>query len=137
ITLWDASTRDKPMTIQADGWLDMAPDTPAADAVLEKALEAVMSEGLVRLRGLPVKPGTLADIAARLGVLRATNFGSLFNVRSKPDPDSNAYTSIALPPHVDLPTREYQPGLQLLHCLENNASGGQAVMMDGFAVAKD
>ena len=56
--------------------------------------------------------------------------------RSKPDPDSNAYTSIALPPHVDLPTREYQPGLQFLHCLENSVEGGQAVMMDGFAIAE-
>lgn len=137
VKTWTAETRDTPVTVQAEGWLDLAEDDPAADAILQPALEAVMGQGLVRMRGLPTEPGTLADIAARLGVLRATNFGSLFDVRSKPDPDSNAYTSIALPPHVDLPTREYQPGLQILHCLENSAEGGQAVMMDGFAVAED
>lgn len=133
---WTAETRTTPVTVDASGWLDLSPEDPAADGLLEQALEAVIGEGLVRLRGLPTAPGTLGNIAARLGTLRATNFGSLFDVRSKPDPDSNAYTSIALPPHVDLPTREYQPGLQLLHCLENSAAGGQAVMMDGFAVAE-
>lgn len=133
---WTAETRQAPITIEADQWLDHASDDPAAEALLEKALEAVISEGLVRLRGLPTEPGSLNDIAARLGVVRKTNFGSLFDVRAKPDPDSNAYTSIALPPHVDLPTREYQPGLQLLHCLENSAVGGAALMMDGFAIAE-
>lgn len=132
---WTAETRPDPITLDAGGWLQRPAEDPASDALLAEALEAVIGEGLVRLRNLPTEPGTLNDIAPRLGVLRATNFGSVFDVRAKPDPDSNAYTSIALPPHVDLPTREYQPGLQLLHCLENSAVGGQAVMMDGFAVA--
>ncbi len=132
---WTAETRAEPITLDASGWLERPSGDPAAEAFLAEALEAVIGEGLVRLRNLPAQPGTLNDIAPRLGVVRATNFGSLFDVRAKPDPDSNAYTSIALPPHVDLPTREYQPGLQLLHCLENSAVGGQAVMMDGFAVA--
>ncbi len=85
----------------------------------------------------PTTPGSLDAIARRIGPPRPTNFGTLFDVRASPIPDSNAYTSIALPPHVDLPTREYQPGLQLLHCLEESiVEGGQAVMMDGFAVAE-
>ena len=96
----------------------------------------MLGKGLVRLRGLPIEPGSLATIAGRIGPIRPTNFGELFDVKAKPDPDSNAYTSIALPPHVDLPTREYHPGLQMLHCLENSVEGGQAVMLDGFAVAE-
>jgi gamma-butyrobetaine dioxygenase len=96
----------------------------------------VLGKGLVRLRNLPTEPGSLATIAGRIGPIRPTNFGALFDVKAKPDPDSNAYTSIALPPHVDLPTREYHPGLQMLHCLENSVEGGQAVMLDGFAVAE-
>ncbi len=62
------------------------------------------------MRNLPTEPGSLEAIARRIGPVRPTNFGELFNVRAKPDPDSNAYTAIALPPHVDLPTREYHPG---------------------------
>ncbi|ERL52627.1 TauD/TfdA family dioxygenase [Halomonas huangheensis] len=136
VTTWLGGPEQSPVTLEADGWLDTTPDSREEAEVLTPALEAILGRGLVRLRGLPTEPGTLAHIAERIGPIRSTNFGTLFNVKAKHDPDSNAYTSIALPPHVDLPTREYHPGLQLLHCLENSVSGGQAVMLDGFAVAE-
>ncbi|SDL50139.1 gamma-butyrobetaine dioxygenase [Modicisalibacter muralis] len=136
VTTWTGETLPEPTSLDAGAWMRQAEDDPAVEALLERALEAVLGHGLVRLRNLPTEPGTLARIAERIGPLRATNFGTLFDVKAKPNPDSNAYTSIALPPHVDLPTREYQPGLQLLHCLENSVEGGQAVMMDGFAIAE-
>lgn len=104
--------------------------------VAAPALSSSLGKGLVRLRNLPTEPDSLEAIARRIGPVRPTNFGMLFNVKAKPNPDSNAYTSIALPPHVDLPTREYQPGMQMLHCLENSVEGGEAVMLDGFAVAE-
>lgn len=136
VTTWLGGSDQSPVTLDASGLLDSAADSIDEAAVLEPALQAILGRGLVRLRNLPTEPGTLARIAERIGPIRSTNFGTLFDVRAKPDPDSNAYTSIALPPHVDLPTREYHPGLQFLHCLENSVSGGQAVMMDGFAVAE-
>ncbi|WP_110685439.1 TauD/TfdA family dioxygenase [Salinicola aestuarinus] len=133
---WLGSERDAPTTLDASGWMAQASDPQAEDPLLSQALDAVLREGLVRLRNLPVEPGSLDAIARRIGPPRPTNFGHLFDVRAKPDPDSNAYTSIALAPHVDLPTREYQPGVQMLHCLENDTVGGEAIMMDGFAVAE-
>ncbi|OLO07207.1 taurine catabolism dioxygenase TauD [Salinicola sp. MH3R3-1] len=135
-TLWLGSDREEPTTLDATGWMERDHDATSVDSLPKQALEAVIGEGLVRLRNLPTAPGSLDAIARRIGPPRPTNFGNLFDVRAKPDPDSNAYTSLALPPHVDLPTREYQPGLQLLHCLENDTVGGEAVMMDGFAVAE-
>ena len=68
--------------------------------------------------------------------MRETNFGVIWDVKSEPDPITNANTTLSLPPHVDLATREYQPGLQFLHCLENTAPGGQGVYLDGFRVAE-
>ncbi|GHB16251.1 TauD/TfdA family dioxygenase [Salinicola rhizosphaerae] len=133
---WLGAERDGPATLDAARWMDQPLEAHSDDPLLRQALEALIGEGLVRLRHLPTEPGSLEAIARRIGPPRPTNFGYLFDVRAKPDPDSNAYTSIALPPHVDLPTREYQPGLQLLHCLENDTVGGEAVMMDGFAVAQ-
>ena len=44
-------------------------------------------------------------------------------------------SSLNLPPHTDLPTRELQPGVQFLHCLANDATGGDSVFLDGFALA--
>lgn len=106
------------------------------DAVLEAWLTAVAVHGFGRLRGVSTAPGTVDTIARHIGTVRETNFGRVFDVRSKVDPDSNAYTALELTPHVDLPTREYQPGLQILHCLENTASGGEAVMVDGLRIAE-
>jgi len=136
VTLWQGDSGKGPDSLDAAGLLDSEAGDEAEEAILAPALENVLGKGLVRLRGLPTTPGSLEAIARRIGPVRPTNFGLLFDVKAKPDPDSNAYTSIALPPHVDLPTREYQPGLQMLHCLENSVEGGEAVMLDGFAVAE-
>ncbi len=125
---WDAATMAGPPSFGGSRILE-------DDATLAAWLTAVAVHGFGRLRRVSTEPGTVEAIAGRIGTVRETNFGRVFDVRSKVDPDSNAYTALELTPHVDLPTREYQPGLQILHCLENSASGGEAVMVDGFRIA--
>ncbi|MEI7051094.1 MULTISPECIES: gamma-butyrobetaine dioxygenase [Pseudomonas] len=98
-------------------------------------LIAVRDIGLTQVRGVPTEPGSLKLIAQRISFIRESNFGVLFNVQSKTDADSNAYTAFNLPLHTDLPTRELQPGLQFLHCLVNDAEGGESIFVDGFAIA--
>ena len=98
-------------------------------------LLAVRDIGLTQVRGVPTEPGSLKQIAQRISFIRESNFGVLFNVQSKADADSNAYTAFNLPLHTDLPTRELQPGLQFLHCLVNDAEGGESIFVDGFAIA--
>ncbi|WP_434561891.1 gamma-butyrobetaine dioxygenase [Pseudomonas sp. R1-6] len=106
-----------------------------ADALLQWLL-AVRDIGLTQVRGVPTEPGSLKQIAQRISFVRESNFGVLFNVQSKADADSNAYTAFNLPLHSDLPTRELQPGLQFLHCLVNEAVGGESIFVDGFAIAQ-
>src|SRR3546814_8569287 len=84
----------------------------------------------------PTPPGSLQRIAQRISFILESNVGVLFNVQSKADADSNAYTAFNLPLHSDLPTRELQPGLQFLHCLVNDADGGESIFVDGFAIAQ-
>ena len=98
-------------------------------------LLALRDSGLTQIRGVPTEPGSLVLIAKRISFIRESNFGVLFNVQSKADADSNAYTAFNLPLHSDLPTRELQPGLQFLHCLVNDANGGESIFVDGFAIA--
>jgi len=104
-------------------------------AALLQWLLAVRDIGLTQVRGVPTEPGSLKLIAQRISFIRESNFGVLFNVQSKADADSNAYTAFNLPLHTDLPTRELQPGLQFLHCLVNDAEGGESIFVDGFAIA--
>jgi gamma-butyrobetaine dioxygenase len=96
-----------------------------------------LTYGFILLRNVPTVPGSVLEVAKRLGQVRDTNFGALFDVRSKPEADDLAYTGLALAPHTDNPYREPVPGIQLLHCLINQAPGGDSTLVDGFAAAAE
>ena len=128
--LWTAEPLAGPPTL--DG-----PAATSDDAVLAEAIVTLERYGIVRLRNLPTDPGTVEHFARRIGPVRETQFERVFNVRSRADADSNAYTPGALSGHVDLPTWEATPGIQILHCLENTVTGGESVMIDGFSIADD
>jgi gamma-butyrobetaine dioxygenase len=111
-------------------------DIMADDSTLWAWLSALRSAGMTLVRNVPVESEALLAPIARIAHLRETNFGRVFDVQSKPRADSAAYTSVNLPPHSDLPTRELQPGVQFLHCLVNDATGGESVFVDGFAIGE-
>ena len=79
-------------------------------------------------------PGTVVDVAQRFGIVRDTNWGRLFDVRSVPRANDLAYTAIPLGPHTDNPYRDPTPGIQLLHCLVNETTGGLSTLVDAVAV---
>ncbi|GHA10633.1 gamma-butyrobetaine dioxygenase [Oceanisphaera arctica] len=106
------------------------------DDVLLSWLRQLRDAGISLLQNTDTTPGTLQQVAARISFIRETNFGTLFDVRSKPDANTAAYTNLRLPLHTDLPTRELQPGLQFLHCLNNDATGGESILVDGFRIAQ-
>jgi len=93
--------------------------------------------GLSLVDGLADGPRAGIEVAERVGFLRRTNFGTTFEVVTKPDPNNLAYTAEALPLHTDLPNQEVPPGYQFLHCRANGATGGGSVFADGFAIAED
>jgi gamma-butyrobetaine dioxygenase len=70
------------------------------------------------------------------GYVRETNYGRLFDVVSVEKPANLAYTGLALGNHTDNPYRDPVPQLQLLHCLEAAADGGESIVVDGFAAAE-
>jgi gamma-butyrobetaine dioxygenase len=103
---------------------------------LHEWLSALRNNGLTLLTGVPAAEREVERIARRISLPRDSNFGAVFDVMTMANANSNACTAIELPPHVDLPTREYQPGYQFFHCLDNQAEGGESTYVDGFAVAE-
>tara|TARA_B110000438_G_scaffold275873_1_gene297167 strand:+ start:1205 stop:2293 length:1089 start_codon:yes stop_codon:yes gene_type:complete len=93
------------------------------------------SLGFVIITNLSSKEGTVVNFAENLGPIRATNFGKYFDVISKPNPNDLAYTALGLSVHSDNPYRKPIPGIQLLHCISNNAKGGDSTLVDGLAIA--
>jgi len=99
-------------------------------------LEHFLKFGFVLLSGVPTQPGSVLSVARRFGYLRETNFGQVFEVRSIPEANDLAYTGLPLDAHTDNPYRDPVPGVQLLHCLVNDSSGGLSTLVDGYAVAE-
>jgi gamma-butyrobetaine dioxygenase len=108
-----------------------------ADPAKELAwIDLYRTLGFGLLRNVPVKEGTVAEVGDRLGFVRVTNYGRLFDVISVPNPNNLADTSLGLGVHSDNPYRHPSPGVQLLHCLVADAPGGDTLLVDGFAAAE-
>lgn len=106
------------------------------DPAFAEWIEAICRYGVGILTNTPAEPETVKRLALLIGPIRPSNFGYLFDVVTRSGSDSLAFTSDELKPHTDLATREYQPGLQFLHCLKNDAEGGESVLVDGYRIAE-
>ncbi|MEE1665108.1 TauD/TfdA family dioxygenase [Streptomyces sp. WAC07094] len=127
--LWTA--RDIAGRLPAADWADYL-DKPGVRA---RMLESVLRLGFMLLRAVPQREEQVLEVAETFGYVRETNYGKLFDVRVEPDPNNLAFTSVAITPHTDNPYRDPVPTLQLLHCLVNDADGGDSGLVDGFAAA--
>jgi gamma-butyrobetaine dioxygenase len=111
------------------------------DEVLRHWVNDLLCHGIARLENLPTDLDFGIRLGARIGAIRETNFGAVWDVRADveldgdPTKNSNANTRQRLAPHTDLPTRETPPGFQFLHCIVNTTTGGFSTMADGAAVA--
>ncbi len=93
--------------------------------------------GFIIFKNVPTKNNFLVSFANSIGSIRRTNFGEYFDVKSKPNPNDLAYTSLPLAPHTDNPYRNPVPCIQMLHCIENKVSGGYSTLVDGYTVTEE
>lgn len=135
----DRSERHRPPWLAADldgrppevEWHELHPD----GAARATALRALMRTGILLVRDAPVESGAVLTVATSFAYVRTTNYGDLFDVRVEAQPVNLAYTGRAIAPHTDNPYRDPVPGIQLLHCLQSSAGGGESLFLDGFAAA--
>ncbi len=105
------------------------------DAARRDWLAAIRRYGFAKVTGMAPREGGLFDIVDLFGYVRETNYGRLFEVRTEVNPVNLAYTGLGLQAHTDNPYRDPVPTLQVLACLENSATGGENMVVDGFAAA--
>ncbi|MEM7281782.1 MAG: TauD/TfdA family dioxygenase, partial [Pseudomonadota bacterium] len=121
------------------------PQIPSVDAqrcresehTLLHALLEAKSKGLVLVKNLTDDQEAGEAFGDLIGFKRQTNFGVMFEVISKPEPNNLAYTALSLPLHIDLTNQESIPGYQFLHCYANSAQGGESVFADGYKICSD
>jgi gamma-butyrobetaine dioxygenase len=129
IARWDAGMAGR-MTIE--DYHEVCAD----QAIRRRWLTAIRRDGFARLTDAPTASGVPFDVARLFGYVRETNYGRLFDVRARVDPNNLAYTNLGLQAHTDNPYRDPVPGLQILACLENDVEGGASMVVDGFKVAE-
>ncbi len=126
---WDAKLANLPRAT----WRDKPENASVA-----QWMETFLRYGFIIFEGVPTDQEQLLKVASMFGWPRETNFGITFDVRSKPAAEANdlGYTPVKLDPHTDNPYRSPVPGVQLLHCLANETSGGLSTLVDGLTVAE-
>ena len=113
-----------------------------SDDVVLSLVNNLLSYGACVLENSPTHEGYLLELAERIGPVRDSNFGMLWDVKADVElagdskTNSTANTGFRLGPHSDLPTREIPPGFQFLHCLINDADGGESTLTDGAALVE-
>lgn len=100
-----------------------------------RALNDLRELGLIFVRGVPSDEEAVERIAKQIGPLQETFYGRTWDVRSKPNAENVAYTSQFLGLHQDLLYYPDVPRLQLLHCLSNDAKGGESLFSNGARAA--
>ncbi len=126
---WDATLANPPRAT----WREKP-----GDASIAEWMETFLRYGFIIFEGVPTDQDQVLKVASVFGWPRETNFGITFDVRSKPAAEANdlGYTPVKLDPHTDNPYRSPVPGVQLLHCLANETSGGLSTLVDGLTVAE-
>ena len=107
------------------------------EKIMYESLLDFYKYGFFIFENVPTQDNFIVNFANSIGSIRRTNFGEFFNVKSKPNPNDLAYTSLPLAPHTDNPYRKPVPCIQLLHCIENEVGGGLSTLVDGLAVTEE
>lgn len=101
------------------------------------AIVRFVADGVMILEGTPMEPGTLENLALRLGPVREVLFDRIHDVAVDPSGYNVAHTPFPLPPHNDFASYTWPPSVQALHMLVNETPGGDSIIVDGWAVLND
>ncbi|ODQ79268.1 hypothetical protein BABINDRAFT_25071, partial [Babjeviella inositovora NRRL Y-12698] len=119
-------------------------DYMANDEVYYNTLNSLNKYGVVYVNDIPegnnfiMEDGKWAieHLVERVGHIRETFYGKLFDVKTEPNAKNLAFTANKLPLHADLMYYEAPPGIQILHALQNSTKGGENVFCDAFLGAQ-
>ena len=129
ITLWDASTiGDHVPTVSFEAVM-------TTEHGVAEWLRKTTEYGWCLAVGTPATPQASVALLRRVGYLRETIFGAFWDFTADLAKADTAYTNLALRPHTDGTYSHDAPGVQLLHCLSFDGTGGESIVVDGFRIA--
>ena len=106
------------------------------DRILSQVILQLHDYGIAVLDNCPTRTDSnesTIKLVERIGVFKHTFYGPTWNVINKHSNAKNvAYTALNLGLHMDLVHFDAPPGIQFLHCLQNEARGGDSIFADTF-----
>ncbi len=99
-------------------------------------LRKTLAYGFCLCVGTPPTFEATEELLRRVGYVRETIFGAMWEFTADLSKADTAYTNLELKPHTDGTYSHDAPGAQLLHCLGFDGTGGQSTMVDGFELAR-
>lgn len=103
---------------------------------LRGALDSLWTDGVTVITDVPIDRAATRTVLERIGYVRSTIFGDLWEFSSDGGFDDTASTSLEITPHTDGTYSNDAPGLLGLHCHAYDATGGQNVFVDGNAIVE-
>ncbi len=145
--LWDAAANDGYDAAPPRRLWDRAtiggqfPTMPYAQVIgdnegLLRWLSMVEEYGFALCSGVPATIEGTKRLATRIGYVRETIFGGMWDFSANLAFKDSAYTSAAIGPHTDGTYSNDSPGFQMFHCLQFDGSGGESTLVDGFKIAE-
>jgi len=112
-------------------------DVLTDDAALAAWVSDLAQFGFATLGGFTGGHDEVTALATRIGYPRSSIFGATWDLASDvSDHEDTAYTQSFLAPHTDGTYSHEAPGLQMFCCIERSGTGGESVVVDGFAIAE-
>ncbi|XP_078268479.1 trimethyllysine dioxygenase, mitochondrial [Rhinoraja longicauda] len=108
-----------------------------SDKELKKFLEAFLLYGVSFIEEVPVSVEATEAIALRIGLIRESIYGRMWDFTSDFSRGDTAYTKVALDRHIDTTYFQEPCGVQLFHCLKHDGTGGRTLLEDGFNAAEN
>jgi len=130
---FDFQPSNDPKFINANRISELSPRRLVAMFTLTRQL---LSLGLAKIINVPQEREQVLRVARSLAYERPTGYGTVFDVVVEASEEINlAYSTQEFDLHIDLAYREKSPGVQLLHCITNSATGGLSYFSDAFKAA--
>ena len=128
--IWDAAGLD-------DDVVRIAHREVVEDNGMGRLLDIISKNGFAVITGTPRNLDAVSDVTNRIGYVRHTIFGGLWEFEANETMADSAYTPKELRPHTDGTYSHDAPGLQMLLCVDYDATGGASIMVDGFRIAAE
>ena len=129
-TLWDRDSMGKNFPSVSHE------EVMGGDAGLLRWLSLVEEYGFALTIGAQASMAGTEALVKRVGYVRETIFGGMWEFSANNAFKDTAYTTVAIGPHTDGTYSNDSPGLQMFQCLEFDGSGGDSTLVDGFRVAE-